>query len=203
MAIPPYTPGSIDWPHLNKDTAARLWVELGTWVEWLRGRYELGRDIPPCWFKHGGVVEELTAAMFARREAYQLGKNVYHGGPAAWHYHVLWPMVHRMKTITDFEQCTPHACGHTPPTPAIADDFAEFIAADVDERDDAPAGPGRSAPEAPPEPTPTELTMDEVIAMIDTDHAMAEDPADDFTAVMIGIIRWEYDQGTETYRQAS
>ncbi|OZC69776.1 hypothetical protein CH294_26815 [Rhodococcus sp. 14-2483-1-1] len=200
MALPAYTPGAIDWPYLDKDSAARLWVELGTWVEWLRDRYELGRTIPPCWFKHGPVVEELTAAMFARREAYQQGKNAYHGGPAAWHYQVLWPMVHRMKSITDFEQCTPHSCGFTPPTPAVAGDFAEFIATDIDERDDSPIEPTQH--DAAPAEAPSELTMEQVIDMIDTDSAVAEDPADDFTAVIIDDARWEYDEATETYKPA-
>ncbi|MGB2948746.1 MAG: hypothetical protein WBB62_13120 [Rhodococcus sp. (in: high G+C Gram-positive bacteria)] len=58
MALLAYSPGSIDWPYLDKDSAARLWVELGTWVEWLRNRYELSHRIPPCWFKHGPVAED-------------------------------------------------------------------------------------------------------------------------------------------------
>ena len=47
MALLAYSPGSIEWPYLDKDSA-----------EWLRNRYELSHRIPLCWFKHGPVAED-------------------------------------------------------------------------------------------------------------------------------------------------
>ena len=98
MSIPDYHPGPADWRHLDREAAAELWLELGQWVEWLRRRYNVGgQQIRSCWYKHDPMVEELTAAMWAHREVYQqLEKNPYHGGMAAWHNHVLWPMISRL-----------------------------------------------------------------------------------------------------------
>ncbi len=99
MSIPVYQPGPpADWRHLDREAAAELWLELGQWVEWLRRRYNVGgQQIRSCWYKHDPMVEELTAAMWAHREVYQqLKKNPYHGGMAAWHNHVLWPMISRL-----------------------------------------------------------------------------------------------------------
>ncbi|WCT06221.1 hypothetical protein [Rhodococcus qingshengii] len=200
MSIPQYNPGPADWRHLDRGAAAALWLELREWTEWLRRRYDLGSAIKSCWFKHDPMVEELTAAMFAHREVYQAVKTPYHGGMAAWHYQVLWPLVGRLSKM-GFSECRGGVCGFEPDAPAVADDFAEFIANEVDSR-----------PEAAPlieefldavedaATTASALTVDQVLEMIDTDRAIPEDPSDELTAVDIGGTRWEFDAGTETYR---
>ncbi|WP_182262025.1 hypothetical protein [Rhodococcus sp. UFZ-B548] len=196
MTIPQYNPGPADWRHLDQASSAALWLELREWVEWLRRRYDLGSEIKSCWFKHDPMVEELTAAMWAHREVYQqLKKNLYHGGMAAWHYQVLWPLVGRISKM-GFGECRRGVCGFEPDAPEIADDFAEFVAAEVADR-----------PEFVPDPESVTsgaeaLTMDQVLEMIDGARAVAEDPSDDFTAVDIDGVRWEFDDETETYRPA-
>jgi hypothetical protein len=50
------------WKTLDAATAGHQWVALGDWVRWLATRYALAtRTIPPCWYRHGGMVEELSA----------------------------------------------------------------------------------------------------------------------------------------------
>lgn len=196
MTIPEYNPGPADWRHLDQDSASELWVELHEWTEWLRRRYDLGNEIKSCWFKHDPMVEELTAAMFAHREVYQAVKTPYHGGMAAWHYQVLWPLVSRLSKMGFGECRRGGACGFEPDEPEIAGDFAEFIANEVADRPDF-ASKAESGTNAA-----SELTMDQVLDMIDSGLAVAEDPSDDFTAVDIDGVRWEFDDETETYRPA-
>ncbi|MFV8175277.1 MULTISPECIES: hypothetical protein [Mycobacteriales] len=205
MSIPVYQPGPADWRHLDREAAAELWLELGQWVEWLRRRYNVGgQQIRSCWYKHDPMVEELTAAMWAHREVYQqLKKNPYHGGMAAWHNHVLWPMISRLPKMGFNEECRGGECGYQPNDPKIGTDFAEFVAADTDPRPEAADAPlidqvlglvDSAAGKV------TALTMDQVLEMIDGGRATAEDPSDDFTAVEIDGDRWEFDDDTETYR---
>lgn len=207
MSLPPYAPGPADWRYLDQVEAADLWNELIPWVEYLRARYDLGsRHILGCWFRHHPLVEELTAAMYAHREVYQLlKKNVYHGGLSAWHYQVLWPLIGRLNKITSFDDCRNGECGYRPAPSPIADDVAEYIAADVDGRAEHIESnePHMEQPEGVQPPSPSTLTMEEVLEMIDSGTAIAVDPADDFSAVDLLGARWEYDDNSELYRQVS
>lgn len=58
------------WRSLSARQAETLWRQVADWVGWLRGRYPLARQIPPCWWRHPELVEELTALWLAWREAY-------------------------------------------------------------------------------------------------------------------------------------
>jgi hypothetical protein len=211
MSVPPYRPGPFDWRHLDQQAAAELWVELEQWVEWLRERYDFGREIRPCWFQHGALVEELTAAMVAHRASYQEVKDPHHHGPAAWHYQVLRPMVARMTAITDFEQCTQDACGFTPTPVRTLDTLSEFIAADVADRPTGSSGRSfaldpvlsaidSAAAEAAVPGSRGAMPLDEMVTLIDHGKAEPEDPSDDFTAVTIDGVRWEFSDDTEDYR---
>jgi hypothetical protein len=56
------TARSVVWPHLNAGEAFDTWNDLADWVDWLVTRFRLRpREVPPCWYRHGAVVEELTA----------------------------------------------------------------------------------------------------------------------------------------------
>ena len=64
-------PRPIDWARLSAEHAAQVWLDLDEWVRWLVTRYALDhRDVPPCWYAHGDLVEELTALWTAHRAAY-------------------------------------------------------------------------------------------------------------------------------------
>ncbi|MCK9923591.1 hypothetical protein MXD61_17235 [Frankia sp. AgPm24] len=58
------------WEDLDPEQTRETWQELGDWVSWLRGRFRID-DIPPCWYRHGDLVEELTALWLAWEGSYQ------------------------------------------------------------------------------------------------------------------------------------
>ncbi|WP_149203853.1 hypothetical protein [Actinotalea subterranea] len=59
---------------------------LGDWVAWLTDRYRLDhRTIPPCWPKHGELIEELAALHLAWEAAY--GQLAHGDAPLLWHEH--------------------------------------------------------------------------------------------------------------------
>lgn len=64
-------PYAVRWADLDpQNLAAELHVLTG-WVRWLVTRYALDhRDVPPCWYRHGALVEELTALRGAWDLAY-------------------------------------------------------------------------------------------------------------------------------------
>jgi hypothetical protein len=50
------------WANLDDTDLADAIEELDDWVSWLIDRYALDcRTIPPCWDKHGALIEELSA----------------------------------------------------------------------------------------------------------------------------------------------
>lgn len=64
-------PGPVAWDDLDAAQAADTWEHLEDWVTWLVRRFRLRpRDVPPCWYLHGAVVEELTALWGSHQDAY-------------------------------------------------------------------------------------------------------------------------------------
>lgn len=52
----------VNWRTLTPEDAPRAWLELRTFVEWLCTRHQIEKEtVPNCWFKHGAIVEELSA----------------------------------------------------------------------------------------------------------------------------------------------
>jgi len=74
----------IDWRRLSDDAAAAEWAALREWVEWFTVRYNLPVSIVPvCWFKHGALVEELSALFVAHLASFDERDTGY--GPIGWH----------------------------------------------------------------------------------------------------------------------
>lgn len=64
-------PRPVRWIDLKGPAAERAWRDLAAFVTWLGIRYALHkRELPPCWWRHGALVEELTALKGAREVAY-------------------------------------------------------------------------------------------------------------------------------------
>lgn len=57
------------WENLDPDQTRDTWQKLGHWVRWLCQRFRID-DIPPCWYQHGDLVEELTALWLAWEGSY-------------------------------------------------------------------------------------------------------------------------------------
>jgi hypothetical protein len=74
----------INWRTLLPDEAPEAWTDLGEWVSWFSRRYNLPtRKIPLCWYKHGALVEELSALHTAWLVSYDSLDAGY--GPIGFH----------------------------------------------------------------------------------------------------------------------
>jgi len=74
----------ISWRTLEDEDAPQVWTDLREWVIWFTHRYNLApRKIPPCWFQHGALVEELSALHTAWLVSYDSLDAGY--GPIGWH----------------------------------------------------------------------------------------------------------------------
>jgi hypothetical protein len=84
LEIGPMRPGRWCWRNARAITVDALWEELTDWVDWLNTRYILDELIPPCWMRHGAMVEELTALYAGWYTAY-LDIDARGFDPLAWH----------------------------------------------------------------------------------------------------------------------
>ena len=73
----------VRWHELDAEQHAVLWPQFVSWVIWMADRYEMTTDQLPrqCWWKHGAVVEELTALWTSYESAYASGED---GGSAPY-----------------------------------------------------------------------------------------------------------------------
>lgn len=54
------------WHMLTEEQAEKRWLDLRGWVEFLVERNNIGsKEIPDCWYLHGGLVDELEALRWA------------------------------------------------------------------------------------------------------------------------------------------
>jgi hypothetical protein len=54
------------WHLLTAEQAEQRWLELRAWVDWFVVRDNIGpKEIPDCWYLHGGLVDELEALRWA------------------------------------------------------------------------------------------------------------------------------------------
>lgn len=75
---------AVNWRTLTDDDAAAAWAELADWVDWFVQRYQYNTKIvPACWYKHGDLVEELSALHTAWQVSYSALDGGY--GPIGWH----------------------------------------------------------------------------------------------------------------------
>jgi hypothetical protein len=74
----------INWRTLKKADAPAAWNELRSWVEWFTVRYRISESVVPvCWYKHGQLVEELSALHIAHAAAFDSADAGF--GPIGWH----------------------------------------------------------------------------------------------------------------------
>lgn len=189
-----FAPSRFAWRYLNQDAAAALWAELIDWVGWLRGVYgSLNHDIPPCWFRHPELVEELTALMSAHKAAYQVREEEkYWSDMTYWHRQYLRPFISQVKHMYDSSECRDGHCGYRPPRVDSLDSMSEFVGADVASRPAVSAKP----PSTSAEPTMTMAQMQQ--AQQDTE-IVPLDPADPFSDVEIDGAIWFFDNTSNVF----
>lgn len=74
----------VNWRELDNETAHDVWVDLREWVEWFTLRYQVSPTVvPDCWWKHGWLVEELSALRSAHRALFDPHDTGL--GPIGWH----------------------------------------------------------------------------------------------------------------------
>lgn len=74
----------VNWRTLPDRDAWVAWERLQAWVEWFTVRYRISEAVvPPCWFQHGQLVEELSALHTAHTVAFDPADTGL--GPIGWH----------------------------------------------------------------------------------------------------------------------
>lgn len=145
LAEPPHP---INWNLLRADEAEHEWLELNSWVNWLRRTYGLPASVvPPFWYRHPELVWELSALHLHWLSAYDSEQNG--SAPIAWHHDFaearqrLRDWVAASGTRLDRDRPTRQTVwpGEDPAEPVedvvIPDrdeDFVAFVVADVDRR---------------------------------------------------------------------
>ncbi|WP_037144026.1 DUF4913 domain-containing protein [Rhodococcoides fascians] len=184
-------PSRFTWRYLDAEQARALWTELIDWTTWLRERYELGTKIPPCWYRHDPVVEELSALMAAWTDAYYRGDE-YRDDLTAWHTQWFRPLMARIRDISDFDSCTHDRCAHRPLPSATLAGKEEFVAADLDARPaPAPAPPAPIVDVTAAEEVRT-IPADDMDMAIDSGLAEPLDPAEPDSPVSFEGIEWTF-----------
>ena len=84
-----------NWRTLHGHGAEILWRDVNDWVGWLRHRYPVAQQVPPCWWRHTELIEELTALYLAWRAAYT-DANANLTAPADFHHHYLPAAIERV-----------------------------------------------------------------------------------------------------------
>lgn len=75
-----------DWADQTASDAVELGQALVEFVRYLNGRYAWNAEhtIPPCWARHGALIEELTTLMWSRWAAFQ-GPLASPDAAQTWH----------------------------------------------------------------------------------------------------------------------
>lgn len=74
----------INWRTLRDNDARAAWEALRAWNEWFTDRYRIPEStVPPCWYKHEHLVEELSALHTAHTAAFDASDAGF--GPIGWH----------------------------------------------------------------------------------------------------------------------
>lgn len=103
------------WHMLNADEAEQRWLQLRAWVDWFVVRNDIGpKDIPDCWYLHGGLVDELEALRWAWLDT---NKPESKGIDPIWWREALhrararWPLFNPNGCATAHTETRPRAVG--------------------------------------------------------------------------------------------
>jgi hypothetical protein len=152
------------WTKLSIDEARGSWQAVTEFVAWLVQRFDLGDVIPPCWWAHGAMVEELTALWAAWSGAYQ-HPDAGPDAPIEWLDHLATSRVR----LVEWDKMGCAQRGHREATPTgwqvDEDAFAAFVAADLAAR----PGPQRLLDPEEATSRPDDYATSDDIADLDDD----------------------------------
>ncbi len=77
----------------------KILSQLFDWIGWYNKTYPGVEEhvIPPCWFRHSAVIQELLAVFVAWQAAY-CGLEEPDDAPAYWHERILHPTIARLSS---------------------------------------------------------------------------------------------------------
>lgn len=129
-ATGPELSAPIRWADLGTDETIAELRKLGDWVTWWVRRYGISAtQMPPCWYLHPRMLEELSALHTAHTLWFHSASPA--NEPLTWHREMEWSLL-RLKTQTSDTGCTaqrpqPSRTESWPDTSTSQDAFAEFI----------------------------------------------------------------------------
>ena len=127
--------GPTHWPSLLPDEARQAWVDLRGWVEALVDRFGLEtRVVPPCWYRHNGLVEPLSALRDHERVSFS--PNASPTAAVDW-FRALRETEHRLTEVCARTLCSVNEHRPEPPRTWRTDQpqWRTFVDADVRDRD--------------------------------------------------------------------
>jgi hypothetical protein len=125
----PPRPHAVCWRWLTADAAAEEWRALRDWVDWLVGRYSIDhRVVPPCWYRHGVLVEELSALHTLWQVCFR--RDASASDPVSFHEHLALGLA-RLREWAARRACKPglHRDDQPPLWPDTDDDFRAHLQA--------------------------------------------------------------------------
>ena len=108
-----FPPLPLCWAALTDQERDEQLQALDDWAHWLIRRYALDhRTVPPCWTRHGALLEELSALRTAWLTAYAVTSTG--DAPLEWHAH----FAATRQRLTDWVSRTGCRSGQHRPEPA-------------------------------------------------------------------------------------
>ena len=127
-------PMATHWPSMSADEARINWINLFKWVEELRVRFSHldHHVIPPCWWRHNGHVEALSA--LRDHELVSFMESAPASAPVDW-FRALRDISSILRSWTGENSCSAsHVESFLNPISADSSDVRDFIANDIDRR---------------------------------------------------------------------
>lgn len=96
------------WARLSEEQRTKVLRDANDFVAWLDATYLTyvpKFQIPPCWWRHPDVREQLIALMVSHRAVYTKKAKAVSGDLVEWHERSLWPVMERLAAVGSSNRC--------------------------------------------------------------------------------------------------